>query len=59
MPQRSKPSGQLKTLIHADIPEDIVLDKEGIPRSNARLSLLNTSHVSFLLCYYAALKQEC
>lgn len=56
---KSKPTGQIKSLIHADIPEDIYLDDEGIPRSNAKLSLLVPSHVSFLLCYYSALKEEC
>lgn len=59
MSGRSKPTGQIKSLIHADIPEDVYLDEEKIPRSLGRLSLLNPAHVSFLLCYYSQLKQEC
>lgn len=35
------------------------LDEDLIPRSRAKLSLLNPTHVSFLLCYYSALKEEC
>lgn len=59
MTGRSKPTGQIKSLIHADIPEKVFFDIDGIPRSEGRLSLLNPSHVSFLLCYYSQLKQEC
>ena len=56
---RSKPTNQIKTLIHSSIPEDVYFDKEGYPHSRAALSLLNPTHVSFLLCYYSELKQEC
>ena len=45
-----------------EIPEDIehiTFDENGIPRSTAIISLLNPVHVSFLLCYYSALKEEC
>lgn len=42
-----------------DIPEDVYFNEEGIPLSHAKISLLNTTHVSFLLCYYSALKEEC
>lgn len=42
-----------------DIPEDVYFDEENIPHSNAKISLLNPTHVSFLLCYYSALKEEC
>lgn len=58
-PTYARPSNQIKNLIHADIPEDIYLDEEDMPHSNARLSLLVPSHVSFLLCYYSSLKEEC
>ena len=58
MAGRSKPTGQIKSLIHADIPEKVYLDEEKFPYSTGRLSLLNTSHVSFLLLYYSQLKQE-
>lgn len=56
---RSKPTGQIRSLIRADIPSKVYLDEEKIPRSTARLSLLVPTHVSFLLCYYSALKEEC
>ena len=42
-----------------DIPEDVYFNEEGIPLSRAKISLLNATHVSFLLCYYSALKEEC
>ena len=45
--------------MRASIPEDVYLDEENIPRSRAKLSLLVPTHVSFLLCYYSALKEEC
>lgn len=56
---RIKPTNQIKSLIHASIPEKVYLDEENIPRSNSKLSLLVSTHVSFLLCYYSALKEEC
>lgn len=39
--------------------EDVTFDENGIPHSRAIISLLNPIHVSFLLCYYSALKEEC
>ena len=56
---RLKPANQIKIISHMDIPEDVYFNEEGIPLSRAKISLLNTTHVSFLLCYYSALKEEC
>lgn len=54
----SKPSNHIKSLIKMDIPENIYFDENWIPKSRAKLSLLNPTHVSFLLTYYSQLKQE-
>ena len=59
MTGRSKPTGQIKSLVHTNLPEDVYLDEENIPRTHSKLSLLVPSHVSFLLCYYSSLKEEC
>jgi len=52
-------SSQIKSLIKLDIHEEIHFDDEGMPVSDGLLSLLNPDHVSFLLCYYTKLKEEC
>lgn len=57
-PARGKLPSQVQSFIHRQIPEDIYLDEKDIPRSDSKLSLLNPTHVSFLLCYYSQLKQE-
>ena len=52
-------SSQLKTLAKLNIEENIQFNKEGMPVSTAILSLLNPEYISFLLCYYSKLKEEC
>ena len=52
-------SAQLKTLTKLDIEEKVHFDENQMPVSNAILSLLNPNHISFLLCYYSKLKEEC
>lgn len=57
-PAKGKLPTHVQGLLHRQIPEEIYLDEKEIPRSNSPLSLLNPTHVSFLLCYYSQLKQE-
>ena len=52
-------SSQLKTLVKLNIEEKVHFDDDGMPVSDAILSLLNPEHISFLLCYYSKLKEEC
>lgn len=52
-------SSQLKILAKLNIEENIQFNEEGMPISTAILSLLNPEHISFLLCYYPKLKEEC
>ena len=53
-----KPS-QIKSIAKLDIEEKVHFNEDGMPVSDATLSLLNPEHVSFLLCYYSKLKEEC
>lgn len=55
---RPKASPQVRAFAHAQLPEHIYLDENGMPASDAFISLLNPRHVSFLLRYYQVLKQE-
>ncbi len=55
----SKTSANLKTFATLDLTEHIHLNEDLIPISDGKLSLLNANHISFLLCYYPQLKQEC
>lgn len=50
---------QIKTLAKLDLSENITLNEDKIPISDAPLSLLNPNHISYLLCYYSKLKEEC
>lgn len=52
-------SSQLKTLVKLNIEEKVHFNEEEMPISTAILSLLNPEHISFLLCYYSKLKEEC
>lgn len=58
-PVRGRASNQLKTMAHMRLDEEIWLDENDNPQTNAILTLINPNHVSFLLCYYSQLKQEC
>lgn len=35
------------------------MDEDLIPRSDGVLTLLNPAHISYLLCFYSKLKEEC
>ena len=54
----SHAGGQIKALAKTNLDENITLDADGIPRSDGILSLLNPTHISYLLCYYSKLKEE-
>lgn len=58
-PIKGKTSNQIKNMAHMRLDEDISLDENGFPQSNCLISLFNPAHVSFLLCYYSQLKEEC
>ena len=58
-PVRGKISNQVKTMARMQIEENIWLDENDNPQSDSKLTLINPAHVSFLLCYYSQLKQEC
>lgn len=58
-PAKSKVTNQLKTMAHMRLDEKITFDSRGYPQSNCVISLFNPVHVSFLLTYYSAIKQEC
>ena len=52
-------NGQIKTLAKIDLDENITLNADGIPQSDGILTLLNADHISYLLCFYSKLKEEC
>lgn len=56
---KAAPNGQIKTMAHMKIDEEIYLDEEGFPHSTGLINLFQPAHISFLLCYYSILKQEC
>ena len=59
-PSRTKSGNQLKIIAHLNLPEDITINpRTQLPESNSKITLLNPAHISFLLCYYSQLKQEC
>ena len=51
-------TGQIKTMAKLDLSENITLNEDRIPTSDGILTLLNASHISYLLCYYSKLKEE-
>ena len=60
IPAKGKVSNQIKTMAHMNLNEDVTIDPETqLPVSNGILSLFNPIHVSFLLCHYTQLKEEC
>lgn len=56
---KGHPSNQLKTMAHMPLDENITFNSKGIPQSDCIITLFNPDHVSFLLCYYPQLKEEC
>lgn len=59
IPARGRVSNQVRAMVHMNLEENITIGEDGMPHSDAFLSLLNPTHVSFLLCHYTQLKQEC
>lgn len=60
IPVRGRVASQTKTIAHMNLAEDIVIDPETqLPVSNGMITLFNPIHVSFLLCHYSQLKEEC
>lgn len=55
---RARVNQQVRSMAHMPIPERVVLDESGMPKSEGFISLLNQSHVAFLLKYYQLLKEE-
>lgn len=58
-PARGKVSNQVKTMAHMRLDENITLDENQMPQSDCIINLFKPECVSFLLCYYSQLKQEC
>lgn len=58
-PAKGKTSNQIKNMAHMSLAENITLDENQYPKSDGIITLFNPTHVSFLLCYYSQLKQEC
>lgn len=58
-PVKGRTSNQIKSMARMVLDEIITLDKDGYPQSDGLISLFNPAHVSFLLCHYSQLKQEC
>lgn len=59
-PAKGKVSNQVKTMAHMNLDEQITIDPQTLlPVSTGMVSLFNPAHISFLLCYYTQLKQEC
>lgn len=56
---KSKASNQLKNMAHMSLDENITLDENQMPHSDGMITLFNPAHISFLLCYYSQLKEEC
>lgn len=59
MPAKGRASGQIKMMAHMNIPENITVREDGSLDVKSPISLLKPEHISFLLCYYTQLKQEC
>ena len=57
-PAKSKVSAQLKSMAHMNLEEHVTFDDRGFPVSDGIISMFNPVHISFLLSYYSALKQE-
>lgn len=52
-------SSQIKSIAHMQLNDNVYFDQDENPISNSIISLFNPAHISFLLCYYSILKEEC
>lgn len=59
MPAKGKTSNHIKNMAHMPLEENITIAANGYPQSDGVISLFNPAHISFLLCYYSHLKEEC
>lgn len=59
IPAKGRTPAQVRNMAHIPLDEIITFDRDGMPQSTGMLTLFNPAHVSFLLCYYSALKTEC
>lgn len=60
MTGKGRTSNQIKQFARMPLPEHVTINPETMmPESDCAISLFNPTHVSFLLCYYSQLKQEC
>lgn len=50
--------GQVREMAHVTLDEHVTFDECGEPVSDCLISLFDPTHISFLLSYYSALKQE-
>ena len=55
---KSRMNSQIHSMAHTTWDEEIVIGEDGLPKSNALVSLLRPDHVAFVLKYYSKLKQE-
>ena len=53
------PNAIARSIAQMDLAENITIDENGEPHSDARITLFNPDHVCALLCNYSALKEEC
>jgi hypothetical protein len=58
-PAKGRTPNQVRQMVHTTLDEYIWIDENQMPQSDCMLTLFNPNHVSFLLCYYSRLKQEC
>lgn len=56
---RGKIPNQIKFMAHMPLDDKIALDENLVPRSSCPINLIEPESISFLLCYYSQLKQEC
>lgn len=51
-------NGQIRQLAKLDLTDHITIGEDGLPHSDGVLNLLNSVHISYLLCFYSKLKEE-
>lgn len=56
---RGRTPSQVRSMAHMPLHEHITIGEDLMPHSDCAISLFNPDHVSFLLCYYSQLKEEC
>ncbi len=56
---KGRTPSQVRNMAHMPLHEHISIGEDLLPHSDCVISLFNPDHVSFLLCYYPQLKEEC